>query len=500
MLAYGTQAFYFLNNNKSRGATPLGDNAILATGAYLPLLRFDRTAAAKALRWSGLGGGQKGRRAVAAHDEDALTMAVEAARLATADAPAPGTIIFGSTSAPFTERAHGTLVGEALNLSPDIRSLDVAGCRRAGFAALLDRLGQSGRTSLVTTGERRPVKPGSSQELGWGDGAAAALVGPGEGLARLLGQASINRDLVDVYASAGRPAPYAAEERWVRDIAVAEILAPAIRTALAEAGVKPGDVTLAAVPDPVSGTYKAAAAACGLKAPNVCADIQAAAGDLGAALPLFGLALALERAAPGDVVLVAGFGSGCDVGVFRVTANPARPSAGPALAEGHGFDEYVRLLSLEGAVDLDWGPRSEADPKVPASVLWRGARAMHGFIGGICRKTGVVQFPKSRISVSPGSHEIDTQDDIRLVEVPARVVSITADRLNFSPDPPFHFGLIQFENGARVMMEMVDTGRTTPAVGDAMRMRFRIKAADRKRGFRTYFWKAAPLARPHLEA
>ena len=36
------------------------------------------------------------------------------------------------------------------------------------------------------------------------------------------------------------------------------------------------------------------------------------------------------------------------------------------------------------------------------------------------------------------------------------------------------FGLIQFENGARVMMEMVDTGRTTPAVGDAMRMRFRI--------------------------
>jgi uncharacterized OB-fold protein len=118
-----------------------------------------------------------------------------------------------------------------------------------------------------------------------------------------------------------------------------------------------------------------------------------------------------------------------------------------------------------------------------------------------CR-AGLNMKPTEPAATSPScaSSSVLTQDDIRLVDVPARVASITADRLNFSPDPPFHFGLIQFENGARVMMEMVDTGRTTPAVGDAMRMRFRIKAADRKRGFRTYFWKAAPLARPHLEA
>jgi len=30
-------------------------------------------------------------------------------------------------------------------------------------------------------------------------------------------------------------------------------------------------------------------------------------------------------------------------------------------------------------------------------------------------------------------------------------------------------------------------------------MRFRIKAFDRRRGFRTYFWKAAPGERPDLE-
>jgi hypothetical protein len=38
------------------------------------------------------------------------------------------------------------------------------------------------------------------------------------------------------------------------------------------------------------------------------------------------------------------------------------------------------------------------------------------------------------------------------------------------------------------------------AVGDGLQMRFRVKSHDHKRGFRTYFWKAAPVARPVLEA
>ena len=67
-----------------------------------------------------------------------------------------------------------------------------------------------------------------------------------------------------------------------------------------------------------------------------------------------------------------------------------------------------------------------------------------------------------------------------------------------TPDPPFHFGLVQFENGARVTMEHCDVAGASPKVGDPVRMRFRIKAMDRQRGFRTYFWKAAPVARPAL--
>jgi hydroxymethylglutaryl-CoA synthase len=88
---------------------------------------------------------------------------------------------------------------------------------------------------------------------------------------------------------------------------------------------------------------------------------------------------------------------------------------------------------------------------------------------------------------------------VRLADEPAHLLSVTADRLNFTPEPPFVFGLVQFDNGARVAMELCDT-ETAPAVGAALRMRFRIKTIDRQRQFPTYFWKAAPVSRPPLNA
>ena len=54
-------------------------------------------------------------------------------------------------------------------------------------------------------------------------------------------------------------------------------------------------------------------------------------------------------------------------------------------------------------------------------------------------------------------------------------------------------------DGARVMMEFTDRPAKGFAVSDAVRMRLRVKAMDRRRGFRTYFWKAVPTDRPTLE-
>jgi hydroxymethylglutaryl-CoA synthase len=43
-----------------------------------------------------------------------------------------------------------------------------------------------------------------------------------------------------------------------------------------------------------------------------------------------------------------------------------------------------------------------------------------------------------------------------------------------------------------VMIDFTDVDPGELAVGQPMRMMFRIKDIDQQRGFRRYFWKAAP--------
>ncbi len=470
--------------------------AIIGISGYLPLLRLDRTAASKALRFSGLGGRAAGHRAVASWDEDALTMAVEAARLASPSAQ-PDKIVFASTSAPFIERSHATLLSEALAVAPSCRTNDVAGSRRCGVSALLDALLGSGE-QLIAAGEQRPVKAGSPMHFAFGDGSAAARVGDGAG-AVLIGHASLAHDLIDIYASREHPEPYAYEERFVKDTATKVVIVPTIKAALQAAGIEPGDITHAAVHEPLAGMWRDIAKATGVSAPNHASVVTAAAGDLGAAHAIFALALALDGAKPGDKVLVAGFGSGCDALVLEVNgAVEGTANARAALTRGLAFADYGRFLSLTNAIDLDWGVRSEFEQKAQATVIERYGRDMIGFIGGRDSR-GNVQFPKSPIPIHPDATGPEPLEDVRLADLTATLVSVTADRLNFTPAPPFWFGLVQFGNGARVMMELTDADAEGFSVGAQLTMRLRIKSHDKRRGFRTYFWKAAPAKRPAME-
>ncbi|MFD1789571.1 3-oxoacyl-[acyl-carrier-protein] synthase III C-terminal domain-containing protein [Sphingomonas floccifaciens] len=466
--------------------------AISAVGCYLPLLRLDRAAAAKALRFSGLGGRASGHRAVAGWDEDPVTLAVEAAR---GFAPSDR-LVFASTSAPFTEREHATLVAAGLGFAETIRTSDVSGSRRCGVGALLDALLSSGDV-IVTAGEKRPTRAGQPANLAWADGGAAVTVSA-EGPARLIGHASRSHDMLDVYASRDVPTPYAAEERFVRDTAGA-LIADVTRAACRAAGVQPAQIRHAAVHEPLPGMWRDIARRIGTGATNHAEILFAKAGDLGAAHTLFALSMALAAAAPGDVVLLAGFGSGCDALVLEVTGVvPGAENSVAALDSGMVLTDFVRFLSLSGSLNLDFGVRSEFEQKAQAAVSERHARDAMAFLGGR-DEAGNIQFPKTRIPVRPGAKGAESLEDVRLADTSAKVVSVTADRLNFTPDPPFWFGLVQFDGGARILMELTDADADGFAVGDPLTMRFRIKSQDRRRGMRTYFWKGAPAVRPRME-
>src|SRR5271156_1291795 len=106
---------------------------ISAWGAYAPRLRLSRKAVTAANAWiaPNLAGKAKGERAMANWDEDALTMAVEAARdcLPANDPIAErahvDAVYFGSTSMPFSDRQNAGIVAQALSLRDELSSADV---------------------------------------------------------------------------------------------------------------------------------------------------------------------------------------------------------------------------------------------------------------------------------------------------------------------------------------------------------------------------------------
>jgi uncharacterized OB-fold protein len=75
-------------------------------------------------------------------------------------------------------------------------------------------------------------------------------------------------------------------------------------------------------------------------------------------------------------------------------------------------------------------------------------------------------------------------------------MSHTSDFLAYTPHPPFQFGHIDFDGGGRVLMEFADTEQDELRPGLPVRMVFRIKEMDARRGYRRYFWKATPVRSP----
>jgi uncharacterized OB-fold protein len=210
------------------------------------------------------------------------------------------------------------------------------------------------------------------------------------------------------------------------------------------------------------------------------------------------LAAALEQARPGEKILVVGFGQGADLLLFETTEALAtlapRQGVKNFLARRFSDSNYLRWLFHRGLLDLERGMRAEADQKQPGTTLWRGHKGVLGLVGGRCTETGVVQFPRTDVSVGLDTTPAHTQEDYPLAERQARVVTFTADNLTYSPDPPAFYGMIDFDGGGRLTAEFTDVEGEEIEVGREMRMVFRIKSVDEIRHFTRYFWKAAPVS------
>jgi 3-hydroxy-3-methylglutaryl CoA synthase len=479
------------------------DAGILSFGAYIPRLRLQRKSIVEANSWfnPALKAQAKGERSMANWDEDAVTMAVEAARdcLTGIDRQTVKAVYMASTSFPFDDRQNSGIVAQALDLPSSVASLDVAASQRAGTSGLIAALqaakGGAGPILFIAA-ERRRTKPGSPQELVYGDGAVAILLGPGSPAVKVLAAHTESVDFIDHYRGHGEDFDYGWEERWIRDEGYMKIVPASIAGALKQGGLKAADIAHFCMPGTISRIAGTVAKRCGIPEAAVRDNLHGECGDTGVAHALMLALKTLEGAKPGEKVMVASFGQGSDTLVLEGTAGlaklPKRRGVGGSLAARRPETTYQRFLAFNDLTPLDRGMRAEVDKATPLSSLYRNRDMLTTLIGGKCKTCGTLQFPKTKICVNPNCNAFHSQEDHPFAEMRGDIMSYTADMLTYSPDPPQHFGMIKFAEGGRMMMDFTDVDAGKVEVGQKMRMVFRVKDYDDKRKFTRYFWKAAP--------
>jgi uncharacterized OB-fold protein len=204
------------------------------------------------------------------------------------------------------------------------------------------------------------------------------------------------------------------------------------------------------------------------------------------------LTSALESGKPGDIVVVAAFGLGCEALAFEIGEASFRPVTGvaAAVAKREESGSYLKMLSFSGELQLDWGPRSETSIKASLTQQYRSSQQLLGFVGGRCTACGQVQFPVLPTCIGCASSA--GQTPYPLADEAAKVATVSADWLQYYPAPPLYVGLVQFDAGARLLMEIVDVPSGGIKVGTPLRFAFRLKAHDELRHYSRYFWKAIP--------
>ncbi len=473
----------------------MSDMGIAAHAVYVPRLRLERQEIAAFNGWfnSGLKS-KKGARAICSWDEDSITMAVEAAR-SCLEPEVRGTVTeisVASSTHPFVEPASSMYVTAALRLPESISSIDHVGSQRVGVSALRRAFEKPHASSLVVATDRRRAKPASASEMTYGAGAAAIHVTPGGDAARLVAASSVSSPFLDHFRAAGESHDYYWEDRWIRDSGMRQFLPKVIADVLEKAQAKPGGIRHFVCPTAAGHVARAA----GIPGEAGVDDFFGRIGDAGVAHPLMMLSHALDSAEPGELILVCGFGGGAEALLLEAGSGTGRTARGDGLeksANGVGKTAgYSQYLAYYGEIEVDGGMRSEGNIKVAQTELYRSSDQILSFTGGKCPSCGAIQFPRLPNCVSCGAP--GELSPFELADQKAEVKTFTADYLQYHPAPPLYVGLVQFDVGARVLMEMVDVDPDNFGVGSPLAMAFRIKSKDSRLNNVSYFWKARSIA------
>jgi 3-hydroxy-3-methylglutaryl CoA synthase len=463
---------------------------ILSYGTYLPLFRLDRKLIGEAIQ----GGGGKGTRSVAGHDEDATTFGVAASRraiLPIGGATSIGSIWFATTEPPYLDKTNATAIHDAIAAPDAAAAYDVNGAVRSGVGALRAGVAQ-GEPSLVVLSDMRTGMPGGTDEANGGDGAAALVVGPATSehdlLAELLSTASQSAEFLDRWREPTEAASKSWEDRFGEQILV-PLATTTLTAALEAAKVELADVDHLIVVGSHDRAVRSLSKKLGAKARGTVADPSATVGNAGTAQLGLQLAAALDVAEPGQVIAALHVADGADALVFRVTD----ALVGWRARRTSSVDTTIPITYatyLLWRKQLHREPPRRPDPDVPAApAAFRERRWKFAFRGSRCDVCGTVHLPPHRVCASCGAVDQMTAEPI--TEATGTVFTVTADHLAFSEAPPMVVAIVDLDGGGRIQCELTDLAGTLPSIGDRIEMTFR--RAFTVNGIHNYVWKARPI-------
>ena len=460
-------------------------SGITAAGAWVPRYRLPRELIAK--EWGAASAG--GEKAVANHDEDSLTLAVNAA-LALGAVERPEAVFFATTTSPYGEKQGAATIAAVLDCPGATRTLDFTGTLRAGTSALLAALdaiaGGSARCVLVAAGECRLGEPDSMTEQSYGDAGAAVLLGGDAGRAEVVATHSVADEFLGTWRTREQEFPRGVPGAFEAKFGYTRVLGEAVKGVITKARVAPDALATVILPTPSPRAPQGIAKALGLDARRQLQDgFWTTVGDTGAAQPLLMLAAALERAKAGDLILVTAYGDGADAILLRATGTPAvggtsvlRQIEVKRLLPSYGRYARFRKLVRKEAV--------AAEPSSPV-ILFRDRKELLPLYGGRCPGCGTVQFPKHRVCIEcahPGGLE-----DVKLSHR-GTLFTFTNDHLFESPDPPVSHAVVDLDGGGRLYCQLTDCEPERVEIGMPLELTFR--KIHEGGGFNNYFWKARP--------
>lgn len=340
---------------------------IVSYGAHIP--RFRIKSSDIALAWgkdpetilNGLGIIEK---SVPSLDQDVATISVEAARTALArcniNPQDIDAIYVGSESHPYAVKPTGTIVGEAIGATPDLKVADYEFACKAGTAAIQTCMALV-KSKMITYGlaigaDTSQAAPGDALEYATSAGGAAFIIGDKNVIALINDTCSFTTDTPDFWRREGRKYP-AHGGRFTGAPAYFHHTTSCAKNLMERMGTKPKDYDFAIFHQPNGKFPVKVAKMLGFSKEQVQQGLLCPIiGNTYSGSSMIGLASVLDVAKSGDKIFLTSYGSGAGSDSFDITVTDqieelAR-DRGPLVAQLVEDREYIDYATYTKYRDL----------------------------------------------------------------------------------------------------------------------------------------------------